>query len=325
MKFYPSATLVLLLTPFLSACAANQQGSTIPQGTATSSGKPVVALRGSLLTWDDLHPALAEAAGAVAIEEAVLDLALASQVSQRFLVIDEHSIATERESLARAMESDAGMSPEQASVQLDRVRRARGLGPARFEALLLRNARLRALVRADAVADITPTPEQLTQEDRIVNGERCRVRVLFTPSQATCSRVRDAVLDAVAGTPTPQVLSARFADAAMRESTDLSARAGGLLESVSAADPAIPESIRLALTTMKPGEVSPVLVSGKGFALVLMESRAQASRVIPRDELENRLHTRLERLAMERLARELVATSSVSVLDPSLAWAWENR
>ncbi len=330
MNPHVSRALILLMPLVIAACSTAQhgQGNARP-GSDAGGGRPVAALRGSLLTWNDLHPGLAEAAGAAALEEAVLDRVLAERAAQLAITVDDRSVDAEKQALSHAVETEAAMSADQAATQLERLRRVRGLGPARFDALLLRNARLRAIVRAESPADVTPSPEQIEQEDRIANGERCRVRVFFTPSQATCSRVRDAVLGERSGTPTGTdaalLTSARFADAAVRESSDPSARAGGLLDAVSPSDPAVPEAIRRSLGTLQPGEVSPVLVAGNGFALVLMESRFPAGRTVGREELEQRLRTKLERLAMERLAREAVATSGVSVLDPSLAWSWESR
>ncbi len=86
-----------------------------------------------------------------------------------------------------------------------------------------------------------------------------------------------------------------------------------------------PEAIRQSLATLQPGDLSPVLVTGRGFGLVLMEARTPAPRQLTAEQVDQRVRSRLERLAMERLARECVTTSGLSVLDPSLAWSWENR
>jgi hypothetical protein len=289
-----------------------------------SQGTPVAAVKGVLVSWEELRPALAEAAGAVVLEEVVLDRTLAERVASLGAVIGKDAIEAERGALVRAMEADAAMSADEAAVQLDRLKRARGLGPARFDALLARNARLRAVARAEFAGEVTPTPEQLALEERIVNGDRYRVRVFLHPSQAVCAQVRDEVL-AASGPSTPAMVSTRFAEAAVRQSTDASSRAGGLIDGVSALDPAVPEAVRGSLATLAPGEVSPVLVTGRGFGLVLMESRSPAPRTASREEVERRLRARLERLAMERLARELIAASGVTVLDPSLSWSWEIR
>jgi DNA topoisomerase-6 subunit A len=77
----------------------------------------------------------------------------------------------------------------------------------------------------------------------------------------------------------------------------------------------VPEAIRQSLATLQPGDLSPVLVTGRGFALVLMEARTPAPRQLTAEQVDQRVRSRLERLAMERLARECV-TNGLSVLDP---------
>lgn len=321
----PAALIFTTLTFALTACSSVSTNTQRPSpGQATAADKPIAALRDSLLTWADLQPLLAEAAGAAALEEAILDRTLETRLRDASITLPADARDVERESLALALQSDADLSPDQVQTQIDRLRRTRGLGPTRFDALLLRNARLRALVRAATPADITPTSDQLAQEQEIANGDRYRVRVFFNASQVTCSQVRDEVL-AADGPTTPQLLSSRFADAAVRLSTDPSSRAGGLIDAVSAADPAVPEAIRQSLATLQPGDLSPVLVTGRGFGLVLMEARTPAPRQLTAEQVGQRVRSRLERLAMERLARECIATSGLSVLDPSLAWSWENR
>lgn len=321
----PIAPIFAALLLGLTACSSVSPSVPRPTPTSTAAAdKPIAALRDSLLTWADLQPLLAEAAGAAALEEAILDRVLEARLRDASITIPADARDVERESLALALQSDADLSPDQVQTQIDRLRRARGLGPTRFDALLLRNARLRALVRTATPADITPTPDQLAQEQQIANGDRYRVRVFFNASQVICSQVRDEVLSAD-GPTTPQLLSSRFADAAVRLSTDPSSRAGGLIDAVSAADPAVPEAIRQSLATLQPGDLSPVLVTGRGFGLVLMEARTPAPRQLTAEQVDQRVRSRLERLAMERLARECVTTSGLSVLDPSLAWSWENR
>ena len=320
-----AASFTVALTVGLTACSSVSPGAQRPTPEQTAvAEKPIAALRDSLLTWTDLQPLLAEAAGAAALEEAILDRVLEARLRDANITIPADARGVERESLALALQSDAELLPDQVQTQIDRLRRARGLGPTRFDALLLRNARLRALVRTTNPADVTPTPDQLAQEQQIANGDRYRVRVFFHASQVTCSQVRDEVLSAD-GPTTPQLLSSRFADAAVRLSTDPSSRAGGLIEAVSAADPAVPEAIRQSLATLQPGDLSPVLVTGRGFGLVLMEARTPAPRQLTAEQVEQRVRARLERLAMERLARECITTSGLSVLDASLAWSWENR
>jgi hypothetical protein len=272
---------------------------------------------GDPIRWDELAPTLSEAAGAVALSEVALDRALAKRCESGAIVIGPAQVEAERAALALALAEEARADADRGEDLLARVRASRGLGPVRFEALLRRNAMLRALVRGEVVV----SEEQVALEGRIASGPRCTIRVLTTPSQAVAASARSAALSGDAGSR-----GARFGERAARESTDqASAARGGLIEGVSPLDPAVPAPIREALATLAVGDVSSVLGLDKGFAVVLLESRgAPDERAPSREALAARVRARMERLAMDRLAGQVAASDgAVTVLDPSLAWSWQ--
>jgi parvulin-like peptidyl-prolyl isomerase len=123
-------------------------------------------------------------------------------------------------------------------------------------------------------------------------------------------------------------ISLAFAAAALSYSTDPTAARGGLLTAISPSDQGLPTSVRKALAQMHPREVSGVLTTDRGAMLVLMESLGEAEgSPAPQDraKAEARVRFRKERIAMDRLAHQLLGTASVSPMDGSLRWSWETR
>lgn len=294
-------------------------GGATQQATARSAGegKPIALVGERPVTISDLSAPLSELAGSVALREYALDTALDRELAAANLRIGPADIAREREALLANLADESRVSMDQAERLLERVRASRGLGPVRFDQLLARNAKMRALVREDVVI----TPELLEREVALQTTPRARIRLLLNSSQREAAAARDRVLAAPAG-----LRSATFAEEAIARSTDASAGAGGLVEAIHASDPGVPGAIRAALGTMQTGDISDVLAIDGGFAVVLFEGQAPAAMAegTPRAAIERRLRGRLERLAMDALGQRLVRESNVRVLDNSMSWSWEN-
>ncbi|MCC6951856.1 MAG: peptidylprolyl isomerase [Phycisphaerales bacterium] len=287
-------------------------------GTGSSTAPPAAIVAGSAVSETDLLPALAEAAGAVVLEEFTLREALEAELAGEGLSIGDGLVQAERGLLVRTIAAESRASEAQAEEMIASMRRARGLGDIRFEGLLWRNAALRALVSPKA----KPTPEDITLATQLEFGPRYRARLLVTRSADDATRALREVRTAGAGAP------AVFAEHAFRNSIDPSGPRGGLLIDASPADAALPPLVRTALVSLAPGECSDVLSIEGGFALVLLESRTREPRV-PDDaelrELEAKLLVRVQRLAMDRLARTLLERTEVSVMSDPLRWSWERR
>lgn len=319
---FPSIVLVAL-----AGCGTS---SDVPRTVPLVNGQPSptdgadmrapVALAGrEAITFAELAAPMAEIAGAQVLEEVALDRLLAQRAREMGVTVTQQQIAAEQGLFVRTMADEAGLSERDAAVALERVRASRGLGPVRYNALLTRNATLRALVAADAV----PTAEQVEQELALATGARYRVRIITSSSQSAVAQAREQVL-----AQPQEARSATFGNLATSVSGDGSASRGGLLESVSPADPAVPGVIRSTLGTLAPGDVSPVLVLDAGFAILLMESPVaplESDSETTRERVTQRVTLRLQRLAMDRLARELLAGANMTVLDSSLGWSRENR
>jgi hypothetical protein len=278
---------------------------------ATVDGRPV--------TLSDLRPALLEAAGAVALEEAILDRALDREVASAGLKVTEADIQRERDALAEALRRDARADPNDAERLIENVRRSRGLGETRFAAQLARTAKLRRLV----AGTVNVSDEELRTAHEMRHGVAYRTRVIVAPTEREAAKIWSDL-----NQPGTGDLSTRFAEAAMKESKDPSAPRGGLLGPVSPSDPTYPAAIRSLLETQAPGTVSPVVGLERGFALVLVEERIEGDGMTLEQSgpaLREELTRRRERLAMDDLARRLLVGAKVVVQDRDLRWSWESR
>jgi len=278
------------------------------------AARPALVVDGEPIRWEAIRDRLAEAAGASVLEEVVLDRRLADAAARAGVSLSAADVEEENRLYAAALAEGAAEGRDaDAERLLERVRRRRGLGEARFSALTRRTALLRKLVQPD----VEVSDAALREAYALRHGPRYEGRLITTATLREASEARAAVAD---GTP--------FTEAAARRSTDVSAERGGLLEPISAADPTYPKSIRDALQRLEPGEVSLPIALDDGYAVLKLE------RVIPPDgvtleearpRLRREVRLRQERILMNELARELLDDASVTVFDPALRWAWETR
>ncbi|MCK4872775.1 MAG: peptidyl-prolyl cis-trans isomerase [Phycisphaerales bacterium] len=305
-----AAAVAILSSALTIGCATAEPADHHRTVVASSSGAPqsasnIIALAdGQAITWDTARPLLSEAAGGDIIAEIVLHRALRRECQDRSITIGDTEIERERRLLLAQLHEDG----DTAAQLLEEVRARRRLGPRRYARLLERNAALRALV-AD---DVPVTATALGQAYDLRYGDRYEIRLIVTASLQDMATAQERI---EAGTP--------FGEVAAALSTDLSAQRGGVLDPISAADPAYPAAIRDAMTTLRVGEVSRPLGLEHGYAIIRLESVVQGEKP-PMEEVEAsltdsvRLHQ--ERLRMNELARSLVATADVSVLEPGINW-----
>jgi len=285
--------------------------------------EPVVASVGAeQIRASDLRPGLYELRGAVALEEAVLDLLVARELERAGIEITRGDIDAERDALFETLTESAENNPERAGQLLRRIRADRGLGEHRFEALLRRNASLRALV-ADG---IEISEEDIERAYEVVHGRRYELRLITVETQAEAQEVRDSLASDESDDRSD--LSIRFAELAARRSTDPSAARGGLVGVISPADARLPAALRRAVRSMNPGEVSPVIALDRGYALAMIERvvpRSGVSLEEARPVLVRDLRQREERRAMSDLAGRLLDRAEIRPIDPHLDWSWRNR
>lgn len=266
----------------------------------------------------DLASTLAELAGARALEEVILDRALAAELATRSLTLSRELVDAERTLLERAIADEARVDGAQAQRLLEDMRRTRGLGPKRYAALLWRNAALRTLAASEVHVDDKDVALALD----LAFGSKVRARLIVVDDERHAAEIR-ARLAAQSET-----LSVVFAAEAFRASTDATGSRGGLLPEFHLSDPEFPPALRDAARTLEPGGLSPVLTLTGGYAILLLEAHVAPTGTpgeAERNAARERLRRRLERQEMDRVARSLLAKAQVTVFDDALRWSWETR
>ncbi len=290
-----------------------------PARSGPENDEVVATVDGRAVTLADLRPALLEAAGALALEEAILDRALDRELASAGLKLTEADMQRERDVLGEALRRDARADANGAERLIEGLRRSRGLGEARFAAQLARTAKLRRLV----AGTVNVSDDELRTAHEMRHGLAYRTRVIVTPTEREAAKIWSEL-----NQPGTGDLSTRFAEAAMKESKDPSAPRGGLLGPVSPSDPTYPAAVRSLLETQAPGTISPAVGLERGFALVLVEERIEGDGTTLEQSgpaLREELTRRRERLAMDDLARRLLVGARVVVQDRNLRWSWESR
>jgi parvulin-like peptidyl-prolyl isomerase len=270
--------------------------------------RPAALVNGRQILWGDLRPALSDLAGAAALRETLLDRRLAELARDAGISVTDDDVAAEQQTLLATLSDD----PATALRLLDELRARQALGRVRYDALLRRNAIMRALVR-DRVEVDEPAIARLFDA---MHGPKRQVRLLVTADLVDAQAARR---DIEAGS--------FFGDVAAERSTDSSAARGGLLAPVSRADPTYPAALQEAIWSLAaPGATSAPVLLENGYAIV------QLVREIPADgatlEPEREKLARLVRLAREReqmdaLARRILADAHVVIFDDELRESWE--
>lgn len=269
----------------------------------------VAYLGGEPIRWADLQESLLEAAGGEVLTDLVLDRLIQGELARRGLTITPAMAAHEREVLTQSLNDD---QPRAEQLLAD-LRRRRGLGDARFNRLLQRNAALRLLVQDEvAVSDAA-----VDQAYQLRYGPRVEARLIVTDS---FQRAADLVHRAREGES--------FIDLAIAHSTDSSRAQGGLISPFSLADPSMPKAVRTALSALDPGEVSDTVALDDGFAVLRLERVTEPLPVAMedvRDELTQAVRLRVEQMLMQRQVRAMLSEVDLVILDPILDSSWRRH
>lgn len=311
--------LIGILGLSLAACQSSDQpaagGSEAakyfngPAGITPPINKPLALLGDQIVTWDDLHSSLLEAAGGEALAEWVLDRAVAGQLHSRRLTVGQAQMTQEKSILAAALSSDA----DEAQRLLEQMRQMRGWGDDRFSRLLARNAGLRMLVEGQ----VQVTDADLHRAFDFRYGPRYEVRLIVLDTLQQCT---DVARRTRAGES--------FMDLAIQYSTDASKAQGGLLSPISIEDPSYPPGLRTAIAKLAVGQISDPVALEHGFAMVRLERKIDAQSVRFDDvneELKLSVRREMEQALMARLAREMLAQADLTVFDPWLQKSWERQ
>lgn len=271
--------------------------------------RPAAMVNGKAVSWGDLKPILNEAAGAEALQEVILDLKIEQALTSAGIVIDDDAMAAERRNLLESLNADSNMALR----LLDELRNRQHLGKVRFNALMRRNAGLRALVRNQ----VKVNDASVETMHEMLHGAKRQARLMVLTDLASAEGAINLVKS-----------GGSFADVAVEMSTDSSAPRGGLLEPISQADPAYPEALRQSLFSMNIGEMSgPILLDGK-YAVIMLVKRIAPDQVTlaeAKPTLERLVRMNQERILMDQLARTMLSDVSVTIFDESLNESWSRR
>lgn len=301
--------LAIVVAPMSAAQDARPAAAPGPAPARSVDGAAGIAAiqQGTAVTWDRLRPVLAELAGSVALQEVLLDEALAARARERGIAPTAEDLEREESTLLEFLD------PERVRAQrlMDELRARQGLGPVRWRALLWRNAVLRRLV----AQEVDVQEAQVVAAHDAAHGARRRARVIAVPDLRTAAEVR-ARLDG------GEAFDAVAADA----STDPSAARGGLVSPMSRLDPAVPAAVREALWALSaPGDISPPVLVDTGYLLVRMEGEDPGDGT-PLDAVRERavraVRLAQERARMDQLAQDLVRGLQPTIFDDSLADGW---
>ena len=310
-------------------CASNQgryagveEAERYVNRPVTSAPPPSDATRvaayvnGRAISPSAMQQRLLESGGATILEEFVLEQQLREACAEANVEITDADIAREERIFLDAMRATGLSSGSAADARLLRdLRRTRGLGDARYDALLQRTAMLRRL----AEPFVTVTPASIELAYRLRYGTRHRVRIITVPTtrdaQQAATRLR-------AGEPFEQV--------AVDLSTDVSASRGGLLAPLHLEDPSYPAPVRASIRNLSPGGVSSPIALDAGFAIVRLEAIVPPPANAPsmaaaRADMERESRLVQERLEMNRIARELLEDADIRIEDATLRSMWDAR
>lgn len=296
----------------LAACASPRDVPPSPRVDAPSTaeartvnsarGDLVAIVDGSAIEWSALRSPIVEAAGSVVLRDAVVDARLARRLAAEGRTVTAEMVERERELLLETLDADR----ERALDLLAGLRARQGLGPVRFEALLRRNAGLRAIVARSVELD----QAGLDSMYDLRHGPKRVARVAVLASLAEAERFR---ADLAAGGR-----GGDFARLAVERSLDESAARGGLLAPIARRDPSYPETLRATIYATAVGAVSePALDGARFFVVEVLEERAGDGADPKAVESACAQYLRLsrERLLMDALARELSSLEGVTVFD----------
>lgn len=315
----PSTVCILSATilTISASCTQSQRESDTPVSTRSDLRPQIIAIiNGTPITRDQIQDDLSERAGKQAILDLVLDQQLDLEIRRQHIQIAQSDLEHE-ESILLSTIADEN-SPTMGYKVLDAIRSSRGMGANRYPRFLRRNAMLRKLIGQSG----QPSEAELDLAEQIAFGPRYQVRLFVGESESSGAQLRRNIISS------PD-LSQRwiFAQECSTNSIHPSAARGGLIPDLSPVDPGYPSVITNAIMALSPGEISGILSTDAGYAIVLIESIIPAT--APSHEqarsIREQLTFRKQSLEMQRLADELIRSAEVTVMDRALNWNWTNR
>jgi len=280
--------------------------TTIGSGNVVSLTGAVGFMHGRPINWEDLRSSMMELIGGRALAEYVLDSGLKRRLKQRGLIVDEELIDGERTLFTASVSPDLN----EAERLLVQVRREQKLGDLRFQRLLERNAGLRLLVQNH----VQVVPSVVRKAYDYQYGPRYQARLIVVASLDQASNI---VQRARGGDSFIQLVD--------QYSTDASRHQEGLLSPIRPSDTTWPVAIRSTIVQMAPNQISDPILLDHGFGVLKLEEHLEAQKVSFEDvkeRLAQRARLGIERMHMQRLARELLREADLTITDSALSKSW---
>ncbi|QQE11999.1 peptidyl-prolyl cis-trans isomerase [Planctomycetota bacterium] len=317
--------LLLLAAFFIPACqsasykvdsptavdrTASKQTIETRSGTGRKLSANIAYINGLPVPSSSLMPTMYEIAGGEALANTVIDQGIKEELALMRIPITDTMVQQEKQLI---LDNLSPNDENEAVRLLSQLRKQRGLGDHNFQAMLTRNAGLRAIVQDD----VKLSERLLQQEYALRFGEKYQARLIVTPDLKSLKLLRNRIISGES-----------FSDLAGANSTDISSRQGGLLSPISLADTNYPSTIRTELAKLKVGSLSQAIAIDNGYALLKLE------RIFPASELEydqvkeqirQSLRLRIEATLMRQKAAEYVAKAKVTILQPNLLESWKRK
>jgi len=180
------------------------------------------------------------------------------------------------------------------------------------------------MLRALSSVDEAAMKAEVEVAVRLWEGERSVVRIISSMNEVEAAAARQRVTGGGNGV----VEAMHFAAVAAEVSLDESAARGGLVGEVGALDTRVAAGLRDAVARTAVGHVTPVVATGEGFVIALVQERLPRRDAMTRGDVERvarETRVRMQRREMERLARELLSVAKVVPMDRALGWGWGQR
>ena len=308
----PVKHLITIMASFLLLSCSSSHTVDVPTRPPTrpeaaglrtpNSARPVALIDQRAVSLNDMQEELLEAAGGQIIRELRLQRALEGRLAEEEITLSDAAIQAEEARLLDELNPDSDV----AQLLLKTVQESEGLGPRRYEALLWRNAALRALIQKFVSVD----EEAMRRVWEVTYGPQVRVRVIVVASYTKAATVVEKLRQ-----------GDNFDQLATEWSIDPSRDRGGLLEKLSTVDPVYPTALREAIDELEPGEFTNPVLLGDRYLLALLEKRIPAQDMTfaeVKSLLEVKTRLAQERMLMQEEAYRLRDEPKLLIFDETL-------
>ena len=305
MKYF-QILIALIITFPLTACHNRKPN---PSAKANTEKKEIVAFLGNTpIYFSDLKKQLIEAAGGQVLVEVILDNLIKKDLARQGKIITPEDIQKEKKLILTQIHPNV----HQAARLFDQFQQSRGIGQVRFAKTLRRNAALRKII---------PPIKPITQKDisdrfKLIYGEKKTVRMIVLPDLQKARQILNKLKK-----------GADFATLAANQSIDNpSAQRGGLLSPLSIWDLSYPVAVRLAVSKLKPHQISHAVVVDAGYAIFRCEKINPPQKITlqtVKSKIENQLQHERQAQKMQMKVKQLLANAHIMVNYRPLNLGWK--